>query len=178
MNALGEDTEGMADSTAKARQEMLALSGVDIMANATTFKSTYDILDDLSSKWQNLTDIQQASVTELIAGKRQGNIISALMSNFDVARESVATADSSDGSAMKEHANYQKSIQYSLDVTKAKWQEFSTSLISTDVFKGVVDGAGNLLEMVTAIMTAGGGAGGVGLLGTLFGGGAFLKNLD
>lgn len=68
----GLETEGMVESTAKLREEILALSGVDIMASATEFKSTYQILDELAEKWQDLTDIQQASVTELIAGKRQG----------------------------------------------------------------------------------------------------------
>ena len=29
-------------------------------------------MDELAQKWQDLTDIQQATVTELIAGKRQG----------------------------------------------------------------------------------------------------------
>ncbi len=59
----GLDTEGMASSTAKLREEIQALSGVDIMKNDTTFKSTYDILDELASKWQDLTDIQQANNT-------------------------------------------------------------------------------------------------------------------
>ena len=39
----------------------MALSGVDIMKDSTTFKSTYDILDELSEKWSDLTDIQQAN---------------------------------------------------------------------------------------------------------------------
>lgn len=72
LEQMGEDTDGMVDSTAKLQEEILALSGVDIMLDENTFKSTYDILGELSSKWQDLTDIQQASVTELIAGKRQG----------------------------------------------------------------------------------------------------------
>ena len=67
----GLDTEGMATSTSKLRAEIKALSGVDIMKNANEFKSTYDILDELSDKWSSLTDIQQASVTELIAGGRE-----------------------------------------------------------------------------------------------------------
>lgn len=69
MQQEGLDTEGMATSTAKLRKEVLALSGVDVMKNANEFKSTYDILDELSNKWSELTDIQQASVTELIAGE-------------------------------------------------------------------------------------------------------------
>ena len=56
----GLETDGMAESTAKLREEILALSGVDIMLNEDTFKSTYDIMDELAEKWESLTDIQQA----------------------------------------------------------------------------------------------------------------------
>lgn len=72
MEELGLDTENMVESTATLRAEIEALTGVDIMKNANEFKSTYAIMDELAAKWQDLTDIQQASVTELIAGKRQG----------------------------------------------------------------------------------------------------------
>lgn len=57
----GLETDGMAESTAKLREEIKALSGVDIMQDKDTFKSTYDILDELSAKWKDLTDIQQAN---------------------------------------------------------------------------------------------------------------------
>ena len=66
----GLDADNMASSTAKLRAEILALSKVDIMKDENTFKSTYDILDELAKKWKDLTDIQQASITELIAGRR------------------------------------------------------------------------------------------------------------
>ena len=56
----GLETEGMVESTSKLREEILALSGVDIMKNATEFKSTYQILDELAVKWKDLSDIQQA----------------------------------------------------------------------------------------------------------------------
>lgn len=68
LEAAGESTEGMAESTAALRKEVMALAGVDIMENDTTFKSTYQILDELSTKWSDLNDIQQASLTELLAG--------------------------------------------------------------------------------------------------------------
>ena len=61
----GLDTEGMAESTAKLRQEVMALSGVDIMKNENEFKSTYDVLYELSTKWSDLTDIQQAKFLKL-----------------------------------------------------------------------------------------------------------------
>ena len=70
LEAAGESTEGMAKSTASLRQEVMALAGVDIMQDESTFKSTYQILDELSEKWSGLTDIQRASLTELLAGRK------------------------------------------------------------------------------------------------------------
>ena len=69
---MGESTEGMVESTATLRAEIQALSGVDIMASATEFKSTYQIMDELSQKWEGLSDIAQATIVELMAGKHQG----------------------------------------------------------------------------------------------------------
>ena len=57
----GLETEGMAESTAKLREEIMALTGVDIMLNANEFKSTYQIMEEIADKWQDLTDIQQAN---------------------------------------------------------------------------------------------------------------------
>lgn len=172
----GLETDGMAESTASLREELMALSGVDIMENDTTFKSTYKILDELSNKWKDLTDIQQASVTELIAGKRQGNVISALMQNFDIARQSVQTAEfGSEGSAQRELDNWNKGIEASISHFKAQFQEFSTSMIDSDLFKGIVDGGTAALDVVTQLVDT------IGLLPTILGGlgiGAFIKNLD
>ena len=149
----GLDTEGMAESVAKLREEIIALSGVDIMRDENTFKSTYDILDELSTKWKDLTDIQQASITELIAGKRQGNIVSALMQNFDIARETLNTAlNESEGSAEKELENYKKGVQYSIDKFNASFQQLSNTVVSSDFLKGIVDGGTNALNIITSLI--------------------------
>lgn len=172
----GLETDGMADSTSKLREEIMALSGVDIMKNENEFKSTYDILDELSYKWQDFTDIQRASLTELIAGKRQGNIVSALMSNFDIARETLGTAESgSEGSAERELENWNKGIEASISRFKSQFQELSSVTLDSDLFKGIVDSGTDALNVVTQIVDT------VGILPTILGGagiGAFIKNLD
>lgn len=152
MEELGLDTEGMVESTATLRDEIKALTGVDIMENDQTFKSTFDILDELATKWQDLTDIQQASVTELIAGKRQGNIVSALMQNFDIARNATETALNSDGSAMREQERYMESVQYSIDKFQAQFQELSNAAIGSDFLKGVIDGGSSALDIITQLI--------------------------
>ena len=161
----GLDTDGMADSVSKLRNELLDLTGVDIQLDEDTFKSTYQILKELSEVWDDLSDVSRANVTELIAGKRQGNIISALMTNFDIAEQvSNTSAHGSEGSAQKELENYQKGIEYSLGKFKASFQELSVDFIGSDLVKGVVDFGTILMNGLDAVI------GKIGALKTVLGG--------
>lgn len=67
----GESTDGMASSTSKLREELLALTGgaVDVMKDKNTLKSTFEIFDELHSVWDKLSDISQANILEKIGGK-------------------------------------------------------------------------------------------------------------
>ncbi len=172
----GLETDGMAESTSTLRKELLALSGVDIMVDENTFKSTYDIMDELSNKWKDLSDIQRASVTELIAGKRSGNVVSAIMSNFDIARQTLDTAENkSEGSAGRELENWNKGIEASIAHFKAQFQELSTNTLSSDLFKGVIDGGTMLVSVLSKIMDVGGGIPALfATIGTI----KLFKNLD
>lgn len=69
---LGESADGCADSVSSLRTEMKQLTGVDIMKDAagTQFKSTYEILKEISEVWDKLTDVSKANVTNLLGGKR------------------------------------------------------------------------------------------------------------
>ena len=152
MEAAGIDMDGMAESTATLRKEILALSGVDIMINDDEFKSTYQILEELSAKWGELTDIQQASITELIAGKRQGNIISAVMENFDIAQDTLNSSLNSAGSAMEEYNTYLEGIEAKTNQFKAAFESLSTTVIDSDLLKGIVDGGTNIVSILDAII--------------------------
>lgn len=148
----GLETEGMAESTAKLQKEILALSGVDIMLDENTFKSTYQILEELSNKWSDLTDIQQASITELIAGKRQGNVISSLMENFDIAEQALQTSMNSQGSAMAEHAKWMDSLQAKTQQLSAAWESLSMTFMSSDFLKGAVSGLTEFVQLLDNII--------------------------
>lgn len=67
----GESTEGMASSTSKLRDELMSLTGgFDIMKEGgKTFKSTYEILQGISKVWSKMSDVSQANVLEMLAGR-------------------------------------------------------------------------------------------------------------
>lgn len=74
IEAAGEDTEGMVESTAKLQSMIKGMTGVDIMVDADTFKSTYEIIKELGAVWDNLKDIEQAQLLEAIAGRIYLNV--------------------------------------------------------------------------------------------------------
>ena len=165
----GESTDGMAKSTASLRAEIKALSGVDIMASATEFKSTYAIMDELSQKWKDLTDIQQASIIELMAGKHQGNVFASLMQNFQTARDALDVSVKSSGSALKEHTKWSESIEARLNRFKATWQSLSQSFMNSGAVKFVIDALSSIISSLDAIIRH------FGSIGTIVGGIGLFK---
>ena len=69
LEELGESTDGMITSTSKLRDEIKSLTGVDIMLDDETFKSTAEIIKELGVVWEDLSDITQANVLERLAGE-------------------------------------------------------------------------------------------------------------
>lgn len=159
MEQAGLDMEGMADSTATLRKEIMALSGVDIMIDNDTFKSTYQIIEELAAKWGELTDIQQASITELIAGKRQGNIISAVMENFDIAQDALNSSLESAGSAMKEYNTYLEGIEAKTNQFKAAFEALSLTVFNSDFLKGIIEFGTGAITVLDGIIEKLGGMG-------------------
>lgn len=149
----GLETDGMAESTAKLQAEIKALSGVDIMLDKNTFKSTYQIMDELSQKWKDLTDIQQASITELLAGKHQGNVMASLMENFDIARQALDVSMNSEGSAMQEHEKYMESIEAKVNQLKAAWEGLSNSFLDSGFIKGAIDGLTKFVGIIDTLIS-------------------------
>lgn len=159
MEQAGLDMEGMASSTAELRKEIMALSGVDIMIDDNTFKSTYQIIEELVAKWGELTDIQQASITELIAGKRQGNIISAVMENFDIAQDALNSSLESAGSAMQEYNTYLEGIEAKTNQFKAAFEALSLTVFNSDFVKGIIDLGTKVITVLDNIIQSLGGMG-------------------
>lgn len=146
--AAGESTDGMADSVSKLRAEIKALTGnkVDIMLDEDTFKSTYQILKELSQIWDQLSDVSQANILEKLAGKRNANALVAVINNFDIAEKALKESQNSAGSALQENEKYLDSINGKLDQLKASWEQISNSLLSNGVVKGVIDALRTVLD--------------------------------
>mgnify|MGYP004619280351 CR=1 FL=1 len=152
----GEDTDGLVTSTADLQKMIKAMTGYDILeSDGKTFKSIYDIVLNISKVWNNLSDLDQSSLLQALAGKQQSNALAAALSNPELLEKSYQEAMDSAGSAAEEEKKYQQSVQYSIDQTKAKLEELSADLLSSDFLKGAIDAGGNLIGILDGIVKSG-----------------------
>ena len=136
----GLDIENMANTTSQLQAKLLALTGgkVDIMLDANTFKSSTQILREMAAAWEYMTDVQRASALELMGGKRQANVLSALIQNFDTVESVIKASESSAGSALRENEvfldSFEGRLQQLTNTVQSKWSE----ALDTDVIKDAI----------------------------------------
>ena len=137
----GEDVDGMANSVSELQKKLLALTGgkVNIMLDENTFKNTTEILREMSTVWDDMTDVNRAAALELLGGKRQANVLAAVIKNFDLVEGAIKTSSDAAGSAMAENEKYMASIQGHIDQFNNSVQTMWMNLINSDVIKSIVD---------------------------------------
>lgn len=170
----GADVDGMAESVSKLRDELLALSGVDIQIDENTFKDTYTIILELSKVWDKMSDISKANVLELLAGKRNATVIQSIISNIDDLEGAYASASNAMGTTAEANDIYVNSIEGKQKRLKTSFTEFSDSVVNSDLIKGTFDAGSGILGFLTKLNEA------IGVLPTtlgIAGLGMLLKNL-
>lgn len=150
----GESTDGMADSISELRKEILALTGnkVDIQIDDDTFKNTYQILKELSVVWDDMTDVSQANLLEMLGGKRNSNVVAALLNDFSTAEDVIRTTTNAAGSALEENEKYLDSINGKMSQLKASFESLSESIINSDLIKWAVDSGTSILTVLDKIV--------------------------
>ena len=155
---MGESSDGCANSVSELRSELKQLTGVDIMKDAagTQFKSTYDILKEISEVWGSLSDVTRANVTEMLGGKRNANAVASVLSQFEIAEKSMKDAANSAGSAAKENEVYLSSITGKLAQLDSAFQQLSQDLLDSSLIKFFVDFATASVDIADGAVKAAG----------------------
>lgn len=177
LREMGEETEYACETLSDYRNLVLGLTDnkVDIIGSDGEYKSTYQMLKEISEVWEDMNSMEQSSLMKSLFGARQANIGASILENFDVAQSALETSLGSEGSALKEQEEYSKSLQYALDQLKATAQEFSNTTFTPDFLIGLTNAGKGFLEVLTSIVEVGGGI--PLLLGTI-GVSKIFKNLD
>lgn len=117
-----------------------------------TFKSTYEIFAEVESVWARLSDLERSNLTEIMGGKQQGNVVAAIIQNWDDAERAAKTAANSSGSAMQEFSAYMDGFEYKIGQLKNALEQFWTTVIDDDAVKMLIDMLTSLVDTLTKVV--------------------------
>lgn len=141
----GELVDG--ESIAKASETLKKYAGISTMANGQLRESSA-VLSELAGKWETLDTVAQSAIAEALAGKRQANILTALMGSWDIVEKMMQDYADGAGSALRENEIYLDSWEAKSKQLTASWTEFVSHLIETDTIKDALDGVIGLVELL------------------------------
>lgn len=149
----GEDVDGMADSVSSLQAKLLALTHgkVDIMADASTFKNTTQILREMSKAWEDMTDIERSAALELMGGKRQANILASIIKNYDTVDSVIESSINSQNSAYEENIKWMDSIEGKMTKFNNAVQSLWQDTLGSNAIKDVVDLGTGLVKILDTI---------------------------
>lgn len=127
----------------------------------TEFKSTLELLRDISNIYDELTDKQQAELLEKLAGKRGGQIVAAILNNFETVEKSLQSMENSAGAAEAEMSIITGSLEYKLNRLTETGTGIVQNLFPRKDIAIAVDSASALLSVIDKLTES------LGLFGTV-----------
>lgn len=135
------DLENLSGTIADLTKTASTPGGISLFTDAskTEYKSTYQLLKEISEVYDELDDKTQAELLEALAGKRQGQIIAATINNFEAAEKAMDSMADSAGSAEREMAIIMDSVDYKANKLKETGTGIAQNLFERDDMKNVID---------------------------------------
>ena len=175
IQGFGGETNNLSANLAQLNRDIYNLTNhqVSIRFDDNTYKDIYTILDEINRVWGNLTDSQRFGLLSELFSPEQANAGSAIITNFDKARQAIDLMQNSAGNAMAEMNAVYDRVEYKLNQLSQVSTGIAQNLFLQDDMKNTVDILISLANVFGFITEK------IGLFGTALGGvglTAFVKN--
>lgn len=150
IKSVAEDA-GVNDEDMSKAQKALERLNIDIEKSTGDLKPLNEILQEVASKWEGLTDVEKQYTSEMLAGNRQRAVFVSLMESMTRQQELYNDALNSDGALEKANEIKAKSIEGLTNTLKTQTNVMWSSLINSDMIKDFITG---MTTVVNTISTA------------------------
>lgn len=113
-------------------------------------RKLYDVLKDVGAMWGDLTTNEKDYYLNIAAGANQSQNLASILSNFEVALSSTATAYNSYNSAARENERVLDSIKAKQQALNAAIEDFSNKVVSSNLIKGILGGMVSAFEKLNS----------------------------
>ena len=150
------DVEELSGTIADLTKTASTPGGISLFTDETkqTYKSTFQLMEEISKIYDDLTDKDQAALLEAVAGKQRGNQIAALIQAFQSGQiqKALTKSQESEGSAYEEQMRSMESLEKKTQQFQAAFQNLSNVILKSDLLKGLVDSGTVFLNILTQII--------------------------
>lgn len=150
-----DEAETTTESISKA-EAVLRSVGIEIRKTTGAFREPMEILRDLAKVYKELGEqgrtVKQAEVLEALAGKRQSNVLAAVLGQFGMVEKQLQEALNSSGSAIKENEIYMQSWEAKIKQLGATITGFWNNFVNTDAIKGFIDFLRNAISALDILI--------------------------
>lgn len=139
-------------------EKVLGSLGISLRDEQGLFRNFAVILDEVGQKWESYNNVQQHAIATAFAGTRQQEKFIVLMENYGDALNYASVAANSLGTAENKYESaYLDSIDAKLNALKAAWQEFSMSVLDSDIVKAGTEFLTKVVQFLNKIVGLGDG---------------------
>ena len=149
-NRVNEETGEVNEDLNKVQEAMESV-GVRFMETADEIRPVYDILEDLSLIWDDLTGVQQAYIATQAAGVRQQNRFFAIMSNFNRTLEIHNELMGAAGTLNQSYETYLDSVEAAQKRLVVAIEKVWITLIQSDHIKMFYNMSAAAVEFINKI---------------------------
>lgn len=143
-----------------ARHDWFSSIGVQLTDSNGKLKSTYDIMDQLASKWNDLSENDQNIAAYYAAGKEHAAQFVGMLQQWKTvkkaekeARDQVNLTDKENGSAFQEFAKQSDTIEFHLKQMQDAWMKLLSDLTGgRDGINKLIDTAKSFAEVLDKLV--------------------------
>lgn len=144
------DDLGESMTTAEYDSMVSALTAYNVSLTDSNgeLRSTYDVMSDIASVWDQMTKNEQAALSELASGTRQQNVFYSLIEQFQEASGAMEAMEDSEGELSEANDIYLDTINGKIAEFKASFSELSTDLIESELLSDIIEFGTKILNIV------------------------------
>ena len=131
--------------------------GINVLDANGQMREMGEILEDLMDKWDELDRAQQQALAIQVAGKQQVNMFQTLMSNADMYRDTLETAEGAIGTLDKQQEIYMNSAVAKMQSLSAAGEGLINSLFNADNYKPAIDTLTTFVNILQNVVDSVGG---------------------
>lgn len=131
----------------------LSGAGIALRSADDEFRNFGGVLDEVASKWDSFSNVQQRAVATAFAGTMQQERFLVLMENYGTAMEYMDIAADSAGTASEKYEAYLDSIEAKSQAFQAQFQKLSASIVNSDLVSFTYDAGTGILGFLDAVIS-------------------------